>query len=107
MAVRAGRSHSLVVLGPVGIGKSWLCRRASALAAGFTIVITCGTEAEAHLVYCGLFDVLSPLVDGGLARLPTASADALCGPLRTAPSAVMAPSSVAAASLDLLAMAAE
>ena len=44
-AVRGGRSRSLVVVGPAGIGKSWLCRRASELAEGFTVVGTRGVES--------------------------------------------------------------
>jgi len=61
-AVRGGQSCSLVVVGPAGIGKSWLCRRASELAEGFTRVRTRGVENEGCLGYSGLFDVLSPLL---------------------------------------------
>ncbi len=106
-AVRAGQSRSLVVVGPAGIGKSWLCRRASALAVGFTVVGTRGVEPEAHLGYSGLFDVVSPLLDGRLDRLLAARGDALRGALRIAEARVVDPFAVAAASLDLLAMAAE
>jgi hypothetical protein len=106
-AVRAGRSQSLVVVGPPGIGKSWVCRRASALAEGFTVVGTRGVESEAHLGYGGLFDVLSPLLAGRLDRLLVARADALRGALRIAHAAAVDPFAVAVASLDLLAMAAE
>ncbi len=105
--VRAGRSHSLVVLGPAGIGKSWLCGRACALADGFTVVRTRGTESEAHLGYGGLFDVLSPLLEGRVERLLSARGDALRGALRMASPEVVDPFAVALASLDLLAMAAE
>ena len=38
VAVREGQSRSLLVVGPAGIGKSWLCRQASVLAEGFTVV---------------------------------------------------------------------
>jgi hypothetical protein len=107
VAVRGGRSRSLVVVGPAGIGKTWLCRRASELAEGFTVVATRGIESEAHLGYGGLFDVLSPLLDGRLDRLPAARGDALRGALRIAESQGADPFAVAVATLDLVAMAAE
>jgi DNA-binding CsgD family transcriptional regulator len=107
VAVRGGGSRSLVVVGPAGIGKSWLCRRASELADGFTVVGTGGIASEAHLGYGGLFDVLSPLLDGRLDRLPTARGDALRGALRIAETQGPDPFAVAVATLDLLAMAAE
>ena len=103
----AGAVARWCVVGPAGIGKSWLCRRACALAAEFTVVKTRGLESEAHLGYCGLFDVFSPLVDTHLDRLPSARRDALRGALRLAPASVVDPFAVAVASLDLLAMAAE
>jgi DNA-binding CsgD family transcriptional regulator len=107
VAVRGGRSRSLVVVGPAGIGKSWLCRRASELAEGFTVVATRGIESEAQLGYGGLFDVLSPLLDGRLDRLPPVRGDALRGALRIAETQGADPFAVAVATLDLLAMAAE
>ena len=106
-AVRGGRSRSLVVVGPAGIGKSWLCQRASELADGFVVVGTRGVGSEAYLGYSGLFDVLSPLLGGRLDRLLAVRADALRGALRIAETPVVDPFTVAVASLDLLAMAAE
>ena len=106
-SVRGGRSRSLVVVGPAGIGKSWLCRRASELAEGFAVVATRGVETETHLGYGGLFDVLSPLLAGRLDRLLAARAEALRGALRIARAGVVDPFAVAVASLDLLATAAE
>ena len=95
------------VVGPAGIGKSWLCRQAAALADGFTVVRTRGLESEAHFGHCGLFDVLSPLVEGHLERLLPARGEALRGALRMASTPVDDPFAVAVASLDLLAVAAE
>jgi DNA-binding CsgD family transcriptional regulator len=106
-AVREGRSGSLVVVGPAGIGKSWLCRRAAELAEGFTVVRTRGVQSEAHLGYSGLFDVLSPLLARGLDRLLPARADALRSALRMAEARVVDPFAVAVAVLDLMATAAE
>src|SRR4051794_14678265 len=105
--VRAGRSRSLVVVGPAGIGKSWLCERACALAEGFTVAQTRGAESEAHLGYGGLFDVLTPLLDGRVDRLLPARAEALRGALRIAATPNVDPFAVAVACLDLLALAAE
>jgi DNA-binding CsgD family transcriptional regulator len=105
--VRGGQSCSLVVVGPAGIGKSWLCRRASELAEGFTLVRTRGVESEACLGYSGLFDVLSPLLAGRLDRLLATRADAVRGALRMAETQAADPFAVAVATLDLLAMAAE
>ena len=105
--VRAGRSRSLVVVGPLGIGKSWLCRRAAELAAGFIVVRARGVESEVHLGYGGLFDVLSPLLAGRLDRLLAARGDALRGALRIAEAPAVDPFAVAVATFDLLAMAAE
>src|SRR5687767_8278698 len=107
VAVRGGRSRSLVVVGPAGIGKSWLCRRASELAERFTVVGTRGIESEAQLGYGGLFDVLSPLLDGRLDRLLATRGDALRGALQIAETEGGDPFAVAVATLDLLAMAAE
>ena len=107
VAVRGGESRSLVVVGPAGIGKSWLCRHAAVLADGFTVVGTRGVENEVHLGYGGLFDVLSPLLAGRVDRLLSPRRDALRGALRIAAAPTVDPFAVAVATLDLLAMAAE
>ncbi len=107
MSVREGESRSLVVVGPAGIGKSWLCRQATALAEGFTVVQTRGVESEVHLGYGGLFDVLSPLLAGRVDRLLAPRCDALRGALRIAEAPFVDPFAVAVATLDLLAMAGE
>ncbi len=77
------------------------------LAEGFTVARTRGLESESHLGYGGLFDVLSPLLEGRLERLLVARGDALRGALQIAPSHGVDPFAVAVATLDLLAMAAE
>ena len=106
-AVRAGRSRSLVVVGPAGIGKSWLCRRASELAEGFTVVRTRGLRERGASRLQRLFDVLSPLLAGRLDRLLAARADALRARCGSRSAGASIPFAVAVASLDLLAMAAE
>jgi DNA-binding CsgD family transcriptional regulator len=107
VTVRGGQTRSLLVVGPAGIGKSWLCRRASVLAEGFAVVQTRGVESEAHLGYGGLFDVLSPLLAGRVDRMLAPRSDALRGALRIAEAPLVDPFAVAVATLDLLAMAAE
>src|SRR4051794_34418141 len=107
VSVRGGQSESLVLVGPAGIGKSWLCRRAVEAAGGVTVVGTRGLESEAHLGYGGLFDVLSPLLAGRLDRLLPARGDALRSALRIAQVPAVDPFAVAVATFDLLTMAAE
>ena len=75
-------TRSLVVAGPPGMGKSWLCRQACRLAHDFTVVGTRGVESEVHLGYSGLFDVLSPLLPGRLERLLAPRGEALRGALK-------------------------
>ena len=98
-AVRGGQSRSLIVVGPPGIGKSWLCRRACRLADGFTVVGTRGVESEVQLGYGGLFDVLSPLLPGRLDRLLAPRGQALRGALKVTEAAVVDPFAVAVATL--------
>jgi hypothetical protein len=106
-AVRRGRSASLVLTGPAGFGKSWLCKRASERADGFTVAQTCGLSSETHLGYCGLLDVLSPLLGDHLPRLPPARRNALRAALRFDDATAMDRFAVALGTMDLLALAAE
>ena len=106
-AVRAGRSRSLVVVGPAGIGKSWLCRLLPRVGRGVHRVATRGVETRdpsglRRLVRCAL-----AVAGGRLERLVPARAGALRGALRLAEAGVVDPFAVAVATLDLLAMAAE
>src|SRR4051794_14096765 len=107
VAVRGGRSRALVIHGPPGIGKSWLCRRAATLAKGFTVVATRGVDSETDLGYCGLFDLLGPLLGPHLDRLPAARAGRLRGALRLDEVRAVDQFAVAVATMDLLAIAAE
>jgi hypothetical protein len=105
--VRGGHSRSLLLVGPAGIGKSWLCRHACTLAEGFTVLQTRGLESEAHLGHGGLFDVITPVLEHRLERLLPARGEALRGALRIAAALSVDPFAVAVATLDLLALAAE
>jgi hypothetical protein len=106
-AVRGGQSRSLVVVGPPGIGKSWVCGEACRLADDFTVVGTRWVESEVHLGYSGLFDVLSPLLPGRVDRLLAPRSEALRGALKVAAAATVDPFAVAVATLDVLALTAE
>ncbi|MEV1001521.1 AAA family ATPase [Nonomuraea sp. NPDC050202] len=56
---------SLLLRGEPGIGKSALLRQAAAVArgAGLRVLATAGVEAEAHLPYAGLHQLLRPVRD--------------------------------------------
>ncbi len=62
-AARQGRAKALVVTGEAGIGKSALLGEAAARADDMTVLRTCGSEAETHLTFGGLFDVLAPILE--------------------------------------------
>ena len=102
-------SASLVFVGDPGIGKTALleaCREA-AEERGMTVLRTHGVESEAELAFSGLFELLRPLLDR-LAGIPPTQADALSAAFaltRQAPSSDRF--AVAAATLSLLAAAAE
>ena len=106
-AAGAGRSGGLVLVGEPGAGKSWLCEQAVERARGFRVVATRGVRSESQLGYAGLFDVLSPLLEGNLDGLAPPRAHALRVALRLEGPAIVDPLAVAVACLDVLAAAAE
>ncbi|NJP97607.1 AAA family ATPase [Nonomuraea sp. FMUSA5-5] len=59
------RGAALVLLGEPGIGKSALLGQAAAIArgSGLRVLATAGVEAEAHLPYAGLHQLLRPIRD--------------------------------------------
>jgi hypothetical protein len=65
-------------------------------ARGFRVVATRGVLSESQLGYAGLFDVLSPLLDGGLDALAPPRAQALRVALRLEGPAVVDRLAVAA-----------
>src|SRR4051794_6882461 len=103
---RAGASAVLVLRGEPGIGKSTLCRYAIEQAQGMTVLASRGVESEAELPYAALGDLLRPVL-GHLGAIPGPQAAALAGALAVGPAAPAEPFTMAAATLSLLAAAAE
>src|SRR6266542_1348999 len=103
---RRGRSGALVLRGEPGIGKSTLCAYAVDRAEGLTVVRAQGIESEAELPFAALSDLLRPLV-GRLADIPAPQAAALEAALALGPPAAGDRFTTCAATLSLLATAAE
>jgi DNA-binding CsgD family transcriptional regulator len=101
-----GESGSLVLRGEAGIGKTALLTHAAERAGGRTVLRTVGVEAESDLAYAGLYGLLRPIVDK-LGELPEAQAAALAGALGLGPSLGPDRLLVSAATLSLLAAAAD
>jgi DNA-binding CsgD family transcriptional regulator len=101
-----GESSSLVLRGEAGIGKTALLTHAAERGGGGTVLRTAGVEAESDLAFAGLYGLLRPIVEK-LGELPKTQADALAGALGLAPSLGSDRLLVSAATLSLLAAAAE
>ena len=92
--------------GEAGIGKTALLARAAERATGNTVLRTAGVEAESDLAFAGLYGLLRPIMEK-LGDLPKTQADALAGALGLAASLGSDRLLVSAATLSLLAAAAE
>lgn len=105
---RGGVSGSLLISGEPGIGKTVLLAHARAVAEteGALVVETSGAESEASLAFAGLSDLLAPVL-GRLDDLPAPQADALRGALALGPPQPGDRFTTYAATLSLLASAAE
>jgi DNA-binding CsgD family transcriptional regulator len=101
-----GESHSLVLRGEAGIGKTALLQYAAERAGAITVLRTAGVEAESDLAFAGLHGLLRSILDK-LSELPEAQAAALAGALGLAPSHAPDRLLVSAATLTLLAAAAD
>jgi DNA-binding CsgD family transcriptional regulator/tetratricopeptide (TPR) repeat protein len=102
-----GRSGTLLVVGEPGVGKTSLLEAARARARSFTCLETRGIQAEAHLAWAGLFGLLNPIRDR-VADLPDPQASALGSALSWSSGPATAdPFLLGAATLTLLAAAAE
>jgi DNA-binding CsgD family transcriptional regulator len=101
-----GESGSLVLRGEAGIGKTALLMHAAERGAARTVLRTAGVEAESDLAFAGLYGLVRPIVEK-LGELPKTQADALAGALGLAPSLGPDRLLVSAATLSLLAAAAE
>src|SRR5262249_27655699 len=105
-SARTGLSGTLVLHGEPGIGKSALLAWAVEQAAGFRVLRAKGVEAEADRAYAALYELTRPILDR-LERLSPPQAAALRGALALAPTSGLDRFSVYAATLGLLAAAAE
>ena len=106
-AARDGRGGVLLVAGEPGIGKTTLLDATAARADGFRVLRATGVEADAVLPYGGLLQLLGPL-RGAAQALPAAQAAALGRVLGwTDPGGAVDRFLVAAATLSMLAEAAE
>ncbi|MET0916602.1 MAG: AAA family ATPase [Jiangellaceae bacterium] len=103
----AGRSGALLVTGEPGMGKTTLLEAARARAGSFTCLGTRGVESESHLAYAGLFGLLNPIRDR-VVDIPDSQATALGSALAWSSGVATADSFLlGAATLSLLAAAAE
>src|SRR4051794_25498528 len=105
-AARAGRSGTLLLHGPPGIGKTELLRYASEEAADFRRLGARGMETESDIPFAGLAELVAPLLPH-LDEIPAVQAEALKGALALGPAAPADRFTVPAALLSLLARAAE
>jgi DNA-binding CsgD family transcriptional regulator len=104
--VRGGDSAALVLHGEPGIGKSSLLEYAAAAATGFKVLRARPLEAESELAFAGLSELLRTILHL-LIGIPGPEWAALAGALALAPPAPGDRFAVAAATLSLLAAAAE
>ena len=103
---RAGKSGLLLLSGGPGVGKSALLNHSAQRAEGMTVLWAQGVESESDLAFSGLLELLRPLL-GLLERLPGSQAAALRGVLALEVAGTIDRFSVAAATLGMLASAAE
>lgn len=103
---RRGRSGALIMRGEPGIGKSALLRYASERADGMTVLTARGVESESELPFSGLAELLRPVL-ASLDEIPPPQAAALRGALALGPPAGGDRFTIYAATLSVLAAAAE
>ena len=103
---RRGDSAALVVYGEPGIGKTRLLEYAVAAAVGFKVLRARPLEVESELAFASLSDLLRTILHL-LVRIPGPQCAALAGALALGPPVPGDRFAVAAATLSLLAAAAE
>ncbi|HEV2036878.1 MAG TPA: AAA family ATPase [Candidatus Dormibacteraeota bacterium] len=105
-AARGGKSSTLLIQGEPGVGKSALLRYAMDRSTGMTIVVARGLESESELPFAGLADLVRPL-GHALSSIPAVQAAILAGAVALGPPVGGDRFAVCAATLSLLAAAAE
>lgn len=105
-AARSGRSSALIVHGDPGIGKTSLLQQAVRAAEGFRVLCARPLQAESELPFAGLSELLHPIVELR-ERIPGPQRAALAGALALGPAVGGDRFAVAAATLSVLAAAAE
>jgi DNA-binding NarL/FixJ family response regulator len=105
-AARSGNSSALVIRGEPGVGKSALLRYALDRATHMTTVVVRGMESESELPFAGLADLVRPL-HHALPSIPPGQAAVLAGAVALGPPVGGDRFAVCAATLSLLAAAAE
>ena len=103
---RSGHSDALVVRGEAGIGKTALLGHAVERADGMTVVRALGVESEAELQFSGLLELLRPFLEH-LPKIPSQQAKALRSALGLCEPEMHDRFTIGAATLSLLAAAAE
>jgi DNA-binding CsgD family transcriptional regulator len=104
---RAGESRALVIRGEPGVGKTALLEYAVEHAEGYRVLSTLGLESESEMAYSGLFHLVWPIAHQSLDPLPPAQRRALRCALALDESGPADRLAVCAATLTLLAAAAE
>src|SRR3954469_11334040 len=105
-AAREGRSGTVLLHGPPGIGKTELLRYAIDQAQDFLVLKVRGMETESDIPFAGLAELVMPLL-AHLDEIPSVQAAALRGALALGPVQATDRFTVPAALLSLLARAAE
>jgi DNA-binding CsgD family transcriptional regulator len=103
---RGGRSGALVIRAEAGMGKTALLDYAAERAEGMTVVRALGVEYEAELQFSGLLELLRPLLEH-LPEIPPQQAEALESALGLSEAEPHDRFTVCAATLSLIAAAAE
>ena len=105
-AARTGRSSALIVHGDPGIGKTSLLEQTVHAAEGFRVLRARPLQAESELPFAGLSELLAPILELR-DRIPGPQQAALAGALALGPAVGGDRFAVAAATLSILAAAAE
>src|SRR3954471_19922939 len=79
--VAGGAGRVLVLRGGAGSGKSALLRHLLDQLHGWRVLSATGVESERELAYSGLHQLVAPLLDEHLDRLPVPQRDALAAAL--------------------------